>query len=292
MPSPRPPSFPPLTPRRRPETDRSSTEVDEAPAPGAQREPARSVPTQVRSAVTNRLAERLAELRAAKQRARLTKVAVISGAIVLAAVLAWAVAASPLLALKLDDVEVSGAGAAFSEADVRERLTEYEGTPLALLDLGEIQRALVAVTAVKDAVAARQWPSGLRLEIRARTPVAAIPADEGYTILDGDGVELAARADPPEGLPVVDVPAGTEDMAATIEALLHVLDNLSPEILEEVSTVGARGPDEVTFTLESGGKVVWGGAQDSALKASVLEVLLEVPAQVYNVTSPLSPITS
>jgi len=287
----RPPSFPPAQPRQRPTevaqelhnlsgSTETSPASEEAPHPPAE------------PAVSNRLAERLEELRAAKSRARKKRIGIIAGAVLLLAALIWVVAGSPLLALDLQDVQVEGATSLVTEDDVRERLAEHEGIPLARLGSGAIRDALLEDFAIKDAEVARAWPTGLHIRLQVRTPVAATPTDEGYTILDGDGAELGHSAEEPEGLPVINLGEETEELATTISAVLEVMDALPADLLEQVETVGADGPDEVKFTLESGSSVLWGNAEDSDLKASVLEVLLEVPADLYNVASPLSPITS
>lgn len=287
----RPPSFPPAQPRQRP------TEVAQelqnlagarAVAPGSEEPPADPAET----GVSNRLAERLEELRAAKSRARKKRIGLIAGGILLLGALLWVVAGSPLLALDLEDVKVEGATDLVTENDVRELLTEHEAVPLARLDTGAIRESLLADFAIKDAEVTRAWPTGAHVRLQVRTPVAATPTEGGFTVLDGDGAELGQAAEEPEGLPLINLGEDTEELAKTISAVLEVMDALPPEILEQVETVGADGPDEVKFTLDSGANVLWGNAEDSDLKVSVLQVLLEVPADVYNVASPLSPITS
>lgn len=287
-----PPSFPPSRPRSRPE------DVDAAlreRLPVAEPEPelvAAAPESEPPPRVTNRLAERLEELRAAKGRARRRRLGTIGGLLAAAALLAWVVLASPLLALDLEEVDVEGAGPLVSSGDVDAVLAPFEGTPLARVNTGAIRDRLVEHVAIKEADVSRAWPTGLRIVVVPRTPVAATPAADGYAVLDGDGIELGVEPEEPEGVPLINLPDGLEDAGATIAAVLEVMDALPEEILEQVDTVGADGPDEVTFTLDSGAQVIWGSPEESELKASVLDVLLQVPAQVYNVASPLSPITS
>ncbi len=285
----RPPALPPpATRKRRAQVEREPQEAPAkaeiaAPAPEPQAEPI---------GVSTRLRERLEELKGAKKRARRKKLGYIAGALVGTGLLAWLVAFSPVFALQAEDVEVAGANEYVSEGEVISVVEKFDGVPLARLDTSLLADALKEIHAVKDASFTRVWPSGLKVTLEARSAVAATPAKSGYTILDGDGVRLGSSEEEVEGLPIVDVNKDTEDLGATIDAVLAVMEALPAPLLEQVVTVGAKSPDEVEFTLDGGARVVWGSAEESELKASVLEVLLQVPADVYNVVAPLSPITS
>ena len=285
----RPPAFPPPATRKRralvePEPQEAPAEAEvAAPAPEPEAEP---------SGVSTRLRERLEELKGAKKRARRKKLGYIAGAVVGTGLLAWLVAFSPVFALQIADVEVAGTNEYVSEGEVIAVVEKFDGIPLARLDTSQLADELKEIHAVKDASFTRVWPSGIRVTLEARSAVAATPAESGYTILDGDGVRLGSSEEEVEGLPIVDVNKDTEDLGATIDAVLAVMESLPPPLLEQVVTVGAKGPDEVEFTLDGGSRVVWGSAEESELKVAVLEVLLQVPAEVYNVVAPLSPITS
>lgn|SRR5690625_5174321 len=284
----RPPAFPPSQPRKRPhQIDAEIAEfAQEQPAP---LEPARPVEP---DPVSTRLEERLAELRGAKRRARLRTMALAAAGAVVLAGLVWLVVFSPVLALDADEIEISGTNEYITTTDVEELLTPYHGVPLIRIDSSGLREEITEHYAVKEVDLARVWPRGLMVSLDARVPVAASPKGEEYAFLDGDGVELGTSRKVPEGLPVIEVDHTAKDLPETLAAVLDVMDALPPGLLEQVKMVAADNPDEVEFTLDGGARVIWGSAMDLELKVSVLEILLEVPAEVYNVTSPLSPITS
>lgn len=287
----RPPAFPPSQPRRRPaEVDAELAELTRArpPADPAPPEEAASTP----DPVSTRLRERLEELRGARLRARYRTLGIVAGGLLAIVGLVWFVAYSPVFALESDEVEITGGNEFIPAEVVREMIAPHVGTPLLRVDVGELREELTDHYAVKEAEFTRVWPSGLKIALEARTPVAASPKGKGFAILDGEGIELGTSKEAVEGLPVVNVDHGSTDLPETLAAVLEVMDALPPALLEQVRTVGAVNPDEVEFTLTEGEQVIWGSALDLELKVSVLEILLEVPAQVYNVTSPLSPITS
>ena len=67
--------------------------------------------------------------------------------------------------------------------------------------------------------------------------------------------------------------------------------SLPDPIRDQVTAVAASTPDDVTLTLGgSNAQVVWGSAEDSAMKALVLEqaMIARPPASVlvYDVSSP------
>src|SRR5699024_5441032 len=139
------------------------------------------------SEVSTRLRERIAERSSAKRRARRTRMGIIGGGLTLGAALVWVVAASPLLALNLDNLDITGTTSYVSGTDVHAALADYEGVPLARLNTGEIRDRLRENHAIKEVQFARDWPTGLSVAIEARTPVAATPTDDGFVILDGEG---------------------------------------------------------------------------------------------------------
>ncbi|MDR3069236.1 MAG: cell division protein FtsQ/DivIB [Cellulomonas sp.] len=74
----------------------------------------------------------------------------------------------------------------------------------------------------------------------------------------------------PEGLPVVQVPL---DDTRALLAALTVVDALPLDQASQVATVAAPTQDTVTLTLTDGVQVLWGSAEDNALKAQVVATL-------------------
>ena len=240
--------------------------------------------------VTGRLVDRIAEKRAAHRRLR-TRLAVWAAvAAVLLASLVYLVFYSPVLALHPQDVQITGTSAIVSDAQVRAMVDARADEPLAGLDTGALADEIRGLVGVRDVVIVRAWPTGLTVTIDPRLAVANVATDDGFALLDVDGVELARTPEATPGVPVVSVPVGEESTAASLEAVLTVLSSLPPDLLARVSSAGALTPDQVTFELDRA-EVVWGSAEESGLKASVLATLLQVPASVYDVSAPLTPIT-
>jgi len=169
-----------------------------------------------------------------------------------------------------------------------------DGTPLPRLDTVELRRAILDVPGVRAAEVVRVWPHGLRVTVVSREPVAAVPAEEGFVLLDVEGVQVGRAGEPPVGLPVISVPVDDED-ARAMTAVLTVLQQLPPELAVQVASASAGSQDTVRLVLTDGAKVEWGSADQNALKARVVQTLRNAEASrgaaVFDVSAPTTPIT-
>jgi cell division protein FtsQ len=125
--------------------------------------------------------------------------------------------------------------------------------------------------------------------VDARTPRAGVPAaGGGYQLVDGDGVAYAHAAKLPRGLPVIRL---TDDAPErpTLVAALAVLEQLPQPLAVKVTAVKASSPDAVTLTIAKK-TVVWGSAADTERKARIFAALRSTKAEVYDVSSPDTPV--
>lgn len=217
-----------------------------------------------------------------------------SAAVIVAAALGWLLLVSPVLALQGDQVtvRVEGDRAVVDAAAVGALLTSHAGTPLPRLDTVALRRQVLDVPGVRAASVTRSWPHGVLVTVVARDPVAAVPDNGGFALLDADGVQVGRSDTTPKDLPVVDVPLNAP---TAMTAVLLVLQQLPPALATDVVGASARNADDVQLTLGDGAKVEWGSADQSALKAAVLLTLRKAQssahASVYDVSAPTLPIT-
>ncbi len=211
---------------------------------------------------------------------------------VAAAVLAWAVFWSPALALDPSEVTIDGEGTTVDVGQVREVVVAQAGVPLPRIDTVALRGEILELDGVKDVRISRAWPTGLDFVLTSREPVAAVPHDGGYVLLDPEGVEVGTAEEPPEGLAVVEAPLD-EAGARALQAAMHVLAALPAELSAQVARVTAETQDDVETVLADGRTVRWGGAARIALKVEVARTLLEVEpgARVVDVSSPDLPVT-
>ncbi|HEX5533684.1 MAG TPA: FtsQ-type POTRA domain-containing protein [Actinomycetales bacterium] len=248
--------------------------------------PGRSTVPQ-RQVVSRAFMRRFAERARAQRRVAWRKVALGAVAVLVLGALAWVLLGSPWLAVKT--IEVSGTSRLPAET-VREMAADANGVPLARLDTKSIGRDISELPVVASVDLEREWPSTLRITVRERAPIAAVPAKGGFDLVDADGVVIDNVTKAPKGLPVVDVDVKKAG-AHTVREAEKVLRSLPADLRKQVTKVSAGSQDSVTLTLSAGRTVLWGSADDADRKAEVLTVLLSTKAKVYDISAPDMPVT-
>ena len=221
-----------------------------------------------------------------RARRRRTIALVTAGSLVLLALVVAVAAYSPLMAVKT--IEITGTQRVSAEA-IQESLADQVGVPLTLVDRAAVGRVLGSYPLVRSYSVQTRPPSTLIVSVIERTPVGVIADGAEFDLVDPAGVVIETAPAAQEGYPVLTTPTGSASGAA-FRAMARVLLTL-PESLEgQVASATATTGDDVSLTLADGAVVLWGGSDDSALKAVVLEKLMAAtdPAAVasYDVSSP------
>lgn len=198
---------------------------------------------------------------------------------------------SPVLALRT--ISITGASKVSAD-DIREAIDGQIGTPLALLDYEAMRKQLDAFPVIRSFSSEIVPPSTLKLHIVERAPVGVAASASGFSVLDPAGVVLESSERRPEGLPLIDV-ASTDTESVAFTAVVDVLLSLPESIRSRVDLAQATSKDDVRLVLTGAGqRVRWGSADRSALKARVLEELMENQGDnanvEFDVSAPLSPV--
>ncbi|HWU58177.1 MAG TPA: cell division protein FtsQ/DivIB [Microbacteriaceae bacterium] len=214
------------------------------------------------------------------------------GSVALILLLAVAAAFSPLMAVtKIDVVGTSR----LKPATIAHALDGQLGRPLPLIDFASIKKQLAGFALIRSYSTETHPPGTLVVRIVERQPIGLIETSKGFELVDAAGVVISTSTDRPGGYPVVtqNGAAGSAEAKAGFAASAAVLTALPASVLPQVSSVTAKTTDDVTLTLQSGQKVIWGSADQSDLKAADLAALLkDAPdASGYDVSSPQSPVT-
>jgi cell division protein FtsQ len=214
----------------------------------------------------------------------LRRLAMIMVVLALAVVVFW----TPVFALQADQIVVTGLGGVVTSQEVEQVLAGSVGKPLARLSLGQIAKQLEGRPGIKTAKVQRQWPHGLLVDVEPRQPVAVVRDQQRWVVLDANAVQLGYLDQAPEALPQVAVPL-TDSSGRVLRSVLAVIDALPDSLRSQVVNIGAQTVDTVSFYLTSGQQVVWGNAEQSALKAATLSVMMRTPATLYDVSAPTTP---
>ena len=222
------------------------------------------------AAVTSLRSRRRRSGRRADPRRRLLTVAAVIVAVV--AVGAWAVLASPLLAVRT--VQVDGVRS-LTDDQVEQTAGIAAGTPLMRVDTGTAAARVAQLPQVASVEVTRGWPHTVVVTVVERVAVAVVDHAGTRSLVDREGVLFdTITGAAPAGVVPLTVPRPGPDDATTAAALGAVVA-LPADVRREVTGVTAGSPDDVTLTLTDGRTVLWGSAEATPRKARVLAALLD-----------------
>ncbi|MFQ1001061.1 cell division protein FtsQ/DivIB [Modestobacter sp. SSW1-42] len=196
----------------------------------------------------------------------------LGAVVVLVALAAWLLLASPLLAVRT--VQVDGA-ARLAADEVAGVAGVAVGTPLVRVDTAAAAGRVGQLPQVASVEVTRGWPGTVVVTVQERVPVAVVRTDGDRRLVDAGGVVFETVTGPvPDGVVPLEVPAPGPDDAAT-RAALGAVTALPGEVRAQLTGVTARTADDVTLTLTDGRTVRWGSAELTDRKAEVLGALLQ-----------------
>ncbi len=238
------------------------------------------------------MSDRFTARRVGLRRRRWFRILVAVLAVVVAALVAWLVWFSSVLAVR--SVEVDGL-TTLTAAQVRTVADVSTGEPLARADLTAIESRVEQMPRVRSAEVSRSWPRTVRIEVEERTAV--MWSEEGGEIhgIDRYGVDFRTYRKEPKGLveariDALDAEVRLETTRAAAE-VAELLRTSKPRWARQVQAITGGSQDSITLDLSKGRTVVWGSPAQGERKLEVLESLLTIDARGYDVSAPDQPTT-
>ena len=189
--------------------------------------------------------------------------------------------------LQVKRVEVVG-NDLLSDARVREIADVPLGDQLALVDLARADARVGALAEVKSVDVTRTWPDVVRIAVVERTAVAVVELAGRIRGLDAEGIVFREYKSVPKGMPRIR-PGGAAGTDALQEAAT-VVSALPKDLATRVDHVEVATVDQITLVLRDQRQVLWGSAEESELKAEVVDKLLAAQeASFYDVSVPGNP---
>lgn len=227
------------------------------------------------------------KVRKRKDRRRLlTRIGVIFGMVLVIALLMWLAFFSSVF--RVNEVTVQGIDLVSEEAVLAAAQVPQEAQMVSL-DVEAIALRVRELPEIRDVAVNRELPGTLSIVVTERTLVYLRVKEEEYQFVDEDGVIFSTSAEPVEDV-VLAVTSGEE--TRVLADVAEVVSHIPADLLPRVQSVQAKAVDRITLELDEGGLVVWGSAEQSELKADVLEALMaSVQAQRYDVSAPSHPTT-
>lgn len=196
---------------------------------------------------------------------------------------------SPLLAVH--DIEVVGANRV-SSASILKDLNSLKGKPLPQISSEEVAAKLNKYQLIDSVSVVALPPSKLRVVVVERSAIVIVRINEISYLYDAAGVQLG-RAKLTDKLPIV-TQAGNPATSKSFSSAIKVVLSLPLELLPRVYSISASSPDNVVLELRTfNQRILWGDDSDPALKAKVLNTLMNHYAkrygQTFDVSSPSQP---
>lgn len=209
--------------------------------------------------------------------------------VVLAVVVTWLVAFSPLLGAST--VTVRGTSS-LSVSEVRAAAGIASGTPLVRLDTAAVVRRVEALPQVASARVDVAYPSTVTVTVVERVPVLQLAGPTRLVDATGDAyLSPAAGSTPPPGLPLTHATGDDVAVAATVAAAIPLATRAAVVARIDVAPHAPDAPAEVSLALPDGRTVVWGDTARSAEKGALLAALFApgapgVPGDTIDLSSP------
>ncbi|NPC43608.1 FtsQ-type POTRA domain-containing protein [Nocardioides sp. zg-1230] len=189
--------------------------------------------------------------------------------------------------LQVKRVEVVG-NSLLSDGRVREVADVPVGEQLALVDLGRADARVGSLAEVESVDVTRTWPDAVRISVVERTAVAVVELAGRLRGLDADGVVFRDYETVPRQMPRVR-PGSNAGTDALREAAT-VVSALPQDLVTRVDHVEVATVDQITLVMRDQRQVLWGSAEESELKAEVVDKLLAAQkAPYYDVSVPGNP---
>jgi cell division protein FtsQ len=215
-------------------------------------------------------------------------------AIALVAGLGWALLESRFFVVR--GVQVTGTHLV-TPAQVRSAAAVPAGVPLIRVNDAAVAHRVERLRQVQSARVTRDWPDKVLISVTERVPALAVPASQGYDLIDKYGVVVESVSEQPLDTPILDLPAGSAQPAAlrgnpAVYAAAVVVRELPRYLARKLVSVQAPSSTEVTLRLSGRVSIVWGGTDRAAEKAKELAVLMRTHARSYDVSAPGTAVTS
>jgi cell division protein FtsQ len=208
--------------------------------------------------------------------------AVALGVLLVLGGLTWLIYGTPVLGVR--NVQVVGTEL-LTPQQVRQAARVPADEPLARVDLDKVRARVRAIPAVDRVVVRRSWPSTLVVEVVERTPVAAVPSGNGFTLIDRSGVPYRQVAAQPGDLPLMRLASPGPDDVDTRSGLT-VLGALSAQLRQQLVAVSVAAPAQIKLELRRARTVVWGDDTQSDTKSQVATALLKRAGSEIDVSAP------
>jgi len=191
----------------------------------------------------------------------------------------WQIASSALV-FSTQSIEVSGAET-ISARQVEEMAGVWQGAPLLRLDLGEMERRLLADPRILSAAVTRVLPTTLRIRIEESVGLAVLPYHVGFVEIDRNGTIVSivtnfSLVNLPiiTGLEMSNVVLGGKLTGELFEGARAAMAAIPSDMRPRISELHVTPEGEMVLTVTDGLKVKIGTHKGAPARLALLSAVL------------------
>lgn len=191
----------------------------------------------------------------------------------------WQIASSALV-FSTQSIEVSGAET-ISARQVEEMAGVWQGAPLLRLDLGEMERRLLADPRILSAAVTRVLPTTLRIRIEESVGLAVLPYHVGFVEIDRNGTIVSivtnfSLVNLPiiTGLEMSNVVLGDKLTGELFEGARAAMAAIPSDMRPRISELHVTPEGEMVLTVTDGLKVKIGTHKGAPARLALLSAVL------------------
>lgn len=180
-------------------------------------------------------------------------------------------------------ITIEGAGPVLKPA-VAAAIPVAAGESFRAVDRAALEEQIRSLEGVESASVEWAWWNELSVVVVEQTPAGAVAGPGGYTVLSATGDTIRRMAKRPPGLPLIEAPG-----AEARQVALQTAQALPPGLRKKTGAVIVVRGGGVQLRLAGGAIADIGPTTELAEKFAVLEQLLPIGAQRYNLVVPERP---
>ncbi len=149
------------------------------------------------------------------------------------------------------------------------------------IPVNEIRERILKNPWVKDVELNRHFPRYLEIRVIERKPVALIPFQDQFYLVDEEGYAVALSSNEEKDLPVIrdceikSVKIGERPSSPTLFTALVVLTNLDESLKGQINIISASTKEKLSLYTQNGVEILFGGPKEIKKKSFIVQEILK-----------------
>lgn len=209
---------------------------------------------------------------------------IVAGVLVALLLIAGVLYAAPVLTISAFNVTGTQR---LTPKQVVEASGLHEGDNLLRISARDAAAGVAALPWADSVTVSRTLPHTVDIEVREREAVAFVDAPDGPHLIDARGREFVVETPPPGAVRIVGLSRDDEGAAARgRDMAVAIVAAIPADVRPTIAEIGVADGFNAILKMHDGRTVEWGANEDNANKALVLQTVLTMEGQRWNISNP------